>query len=122
MTALEALARHIAEDCGRDWSDCGAYERQSFLDEAQRQLEKQEEEAIAAIKSYKNFYGIIDRLSLGTTMTRLKPEHAQLFKDIDQALEGLDLDGISKNIGPTDHPSTPSGLRSALDIYCCFYV
>ena len=38
MDETENLAKAIADQLGRDWSDCGAYERQSFLDEATRQL------------------------------------------------------------------------------------
>jgi len=39
MKELIELAKRIAEDeCGRDWSDCGAYERQSFIDEASRRF------------------------------------------------------------------------------------
>jgi hypothetical protein len=33
------LAKAIAEELGRDWKDCGAYERQSYLDEAWKQIE-----------------------------------------------------------------------------------
>ena len=35
---IEALARDIAADLGRDWLDCGTYERESFKDEARRQM------------------------------------------------------------------------------------
>lgn len=38
-SSTELLAIEIAEDCGRDWSDCGAYERQGFMFEAQSQLD-----------------------------------------------------------------------------------
>lgn len=38
MDETEKLAKAIADRLGRDWNDCGAYERQSFLDEAARQL------------------------------------------------------------------------------------
>lgn len=31
-------AQDIAEELGRDWSDCGAYERMAFQDEAQRRM------------------------------------------------------------------------------------
>lgn len=33
------LAKALAEDNGRDWDDCEAYERQSYLDEAWKQIE-----------------------------------------------------------------------------------
>lgn len=29
-------AQHVAEELGRDWIDCGAYERMSYADEARR--------------------------------------------------------------------------------------
>jgi DnaJ-class molecular chaperone len=32
-------AQNIAEELGRDWTDCGAYERMSFEDEARRRNE-----------------------------------------------------------------------------------
>lgn len=32
------LARDIAASLGRDWADCGVYERESFRDEARRQM------------------------------------------------------------------------------------
>jgi len=35
---ITALARDIAESIGRDWNDCGEYERESFRDEARRQM------------------------------------------------------------------------------------
>lgn len=35
---ITALARDIAESLGRDWSDCGTYERESYRDEARRQM------------------------------------------------------------------------------------
>ncbi len=35
---ITALAQDIAADLGRDWSDCGEYERESFRDEARRQM------------------------------------------------------------------------------------
>lgn len=35
---ITALARDLAEAIGRDWSDCGTYERESFRDEARRQM------------------------------------------------------------------------------------
>jgi hypothetical protein len=37
---IEALARDIAADFGRDWLDCGEYERESFRDEARRDLSR----------------------------------------------------------------------------------
>lgn len=35
---ITAMAMDIAADLGRDWSDCGVYERESFKDEARRQM------------------------------------------------------------------------------------
>ena len=35
---ITALAQDIAADLGRDWSDCGVYEREGFRDEARRQM------------------------------------------------------------------------------------
>lgn len=35
---IEAMARDVAESLGREWSDCGEYERESFRDEARRQM------------------------------------------------------------------------------------
>ena len=35
---ITALARDLAEANGRDWSDCGVYERESYRDEARRQI------------------------------------------------------------------------------------
>ncbi len=35
---IDAMARDIADDLGREWSDCGEYERESFRDEARRQM------------------------------------------------------------------------------------
>lgn len=35
---VESCAQAVADDCGRDWNDCGAYERESFRDEARRIL------------------------------------------------------------------------------------
>jgi hypothetical protein len=35
---ITALARDLAESNGRDWSDCGVYERESYRDEARRQM------------------------------------------------------------------------------------
>lgn len=35
---ITALARDLAEANGRDWSDCGGYERESYRDEARRQM------------------------------------------------------------------------------------
>ena len=37
---IDAGARKIADDLGRDWIDCGTYERESFRDEARRRLAK----------------------------------------------------------------------------------
>lgn len=45
MDETEDLAKVIAALLGHDWSDCGAYERQSFLEEAQRELAAQAPEA-----------------------------------------------------------------------------
>ena len=42
MKALETIARNVAADLGRDWSDCGTYERESFFDEARRIIETRE--------------------------------------------------------------------------------
>jgi hypothetical protein len=36
MLAAEALL--VADELGRDWTDCGEYERESFRDEARRRL------------------------------------------------------------------------------------
>lgn len=44
MAETENLAKAIAAQLCRDWSDCGAYERQSFLEEAARQLVGQDVE------------------------------------------------------------------------------
>ena len=41
MTAtqqIDAEAQRVAAELGRDWIDCGAYERQSLRDEAARRL------------------------------------------------------------------------------------
>ena len=38
MGEIKAIAKEIAAQLGRDWNDCGAYERQSLIDEAARQL------------------------------------------------------------------------------------
>ena len=35
---IDAMARDIAADLGRDWNDCGGYERESFRDEARREM------------------------------------------------------------------------------------
>lgn len=35
---IDALAPKIADETGRDWIDCGTYERESFRDEARRRL------------------------------------------------------------------------------------
>jgi len=37
---IEAMAHDIAESLGRDWSDCGEYERESYRDEARREMSK----------------------------------------------------------------------------------
>ena len=42
MKDLEAAAQELAELCGRAWADCGAYERQDYIDEAQRVSEADE--------------------------------------------------------------------------------
>jgi len=42
MDETENLAKAIAAQLGRDWSDCGAYERLSFIEEAQRELTAQD--------------------------------------------------------------------------------
>ena len=36
---IETQAKQIADELGRDWIDCGAYERESFRDEACRRLD-----------------------------------------------------------------------------------
>ena len=39
------LAKAIAEEeLGRDWNDCGAYERQAYLDEAQKRIEQRSDD------------------------------------------------------------------------------
>ena len=39
MKELESAAKELAWLYGRDWSDMGAYERQDYIDEAQRSAE-----------------------------------------------------------------------------------
>lgn len=36
---IDAIAIDIASELGRDWADCGAYERMSYRDEAERRLD-----------------------------------------------------------------------------------
>lgn len=35
---IDAMAREIAAELGRDWADCGTYERESFRDEARSRM------------------------------------------------------------------------------------
>lgn len=37
---IDAMAMEVAAELGRDWTDCGAYERQSYRDEAALRLEE----------------------------------------------------------------------------------
>lgn len=38
---IEAAAKHLADMNGRDWSDMGEYERESYRDEARKPLSKE---------------------------------------------------------------------------------
>lgn len=38
---IEVRAQHLAEMNGRDWSDMGVYERESYRDEARKPLSKE---------------------------------------------------------------------------------
>ena len=37
---LEDRAMQIASECGRDWIDCGEYERETFRDAARAEMEE----------------------------------------------------------------------------------
>ena len=39
MSDVEMIARSIAADLGRDWNDCGAYERDTYRFEAERRFD-----------------------------------------------------------------------------------
>jgi hypothetical protein len=39
MKQIETAAKEVASELGRDWADCGSYERQSYMDEVQRRLD-----------------------------------------------------------------------------------
>ena len=36
---IDAEAVRIADELGRDWADCGTYERESYRDEARRRID-----------------------------------------------------------------------------------
>lgn len=56
----DTIAREVAAELGRDWSDCGEYERESYRDEARRR--RGEETAEQAIR---HFLTAVDRGWLG---------------------------------------------------------
>jgi hypothetical protein len=54
-------AQEIADELGRDWTDCGAYERMSYEDEARRR-----NEAETPTTAIRDFLTAVDRGWLGT--------------------------------------------------------
>jgi hypothetical protein len=60
MRTVEAIARDVADELGRDWIDCGEYERESYRDEARQRLDSE-----TAEQSIRDFLIAVDRGYLG---------------------------------------------------------
>lgn len=52
---IETRAQHLAEMNGRDWSDMGVYERESYRDEAAKPLSKELESELFAATAHAIF-------------------------------------------------------------------
>lgn len=57
---IDEIAKEVAAELGRDWSDCGSYERQSYRDEAERRLPTE-----TAEQAIRDFLTAVDRGYLG---------------------------------------------------------
>lgn len=83
-----ATAQDIAEELGREWIDCGAYERMSFEDEARRRNAARDarEELLAEqlIEEQRRLMPTRDELAIQHDWAAYREKHGPIWPDEQQ--------------------------------------